>query len=129
MMFQIAGVLVLFLIPLLYTQALPRAVLNFYGTLVTPIPLTYSPTLAKAPPQSEIRQVRLIDHGVLYQPKYIPPRVTMFPEAELPPKLPVIFLAMARKITSGTFITRSTTASGIGPMRSSRRYSDLRPSV
>jgi protein TonB len=89
MMLQTAGLAILLLIPLLYTQALPRAFLHFKGLLVTPIPLEAAPTPAKAPPQSVQRSVRLFENNVLHEPTYIPRRVAIFQEAELPPELPV----------------------------------------
>jgi len=85
MMVQTMGVLVLLLMPLFYTQALPRAFLNLKGLLVT---LEPPPTSAKAPPQSAKERVRLIKHGVMHQPAYIPRNVAIFQEPELPPELP-----------------------------------------
>ncbi len=87
MALQTAGVLVLILMPLLYTQALPKGFLNFTGTLFTPISTEPVPTPAKVPSES-VKRASFFKDGVLHQPPAIPPRVTIFQEAALPPELP-----------------------------------------
>jgi len=74
---------VLILIPLIYTEALPKAMLS---TLLIapppPPPPPPPPTAAKV----EVKPVaRLITSGKLLQPRAIPKEVAVFKEAELPP--------------------------------------------
>jgi len=78
---QISGLLVLILIPLIYTQALPKAMLS--TLLVAPPP----PPPPPPPPVKEVIKpvARLIQSGKLMQPRAIPKDVAVFKEAELPP--------------------------------------------
>jgi len=81
----IVGVLVL--IPLIYTEALPRAMMA--TLLVAPPP----PPPPPPPPQIvEVKIVRpvarLLTQGRLMQPRAIPKNVVVFREAELPPEVP-----------------------------------------
>jgi protein TonB len=78
---QVSVLLVLILIPLLYTQALPKAMLA--TLLVAPPP----PPPPPPPPVKEIIKpvARLIQSGKLMQPRAIPKDVAVFKEAELPP--------------------------------------------
>src|SRR5579864_8837746 len=78
---QISVLLVLILIPLIYTQALPKAMLA--TLLVAPPP----PPPPPPPPVKEIIKpvARLIQSGKLMQPRAIPKDVAVFKEAELPP--------------------------------------------
>src|ERR1700681_203940 len=78
---QISGLLVLILIPLIFTQALPKAMLS--TLLVAPPP----PPPPPPPPVKTIIKpvVRLIQSGKLMQPRAIPKDVAVFKEAELPP--------------------------------------------
>ncbi len=78
---QISVLLVLVLIPLIYTQALPKAMLA--TLLVAPPP----PPPPPPPPVKEIIKpvARLIQSGRLMQPRAIPKDVAVFKEAELPP--------------------------------------------
>jgi periplasmic protein TonB len=76
---QISALSVLILIPLIYTQALPKAMLS--TLLVAPPP---------PPPPPPVKEVikpvaRLIQSGKLLQPRAIPKDVAVFKEAELPP--------------------------------------------
>jgi protein TonB len=85
--FQVAVLTVLILIPLIYTQALPKAMLT--TLLIAPPPPPPPP-----PPPAEAPKVvkpvaRLIQQGKLTQPRAIPKQVTVFKEAELPPEAPV----------------------------------------
>jgi protein TonB len=78
---QISALLTLVLIPLIYTQALPKAILA--TLLVAPPP---PPPPAPPPVKAEIKPVaRLIQSGKLMQPRAIPKDVAVFKEAELPP--------------------------------------------
>jgi protein TonB len=80
-------VMVLILIPLIYTEALPKAMMA--TLLVAPPP----PPPPPPPPQVvEVKVVkpvaRLLTQGRLLQPRAIPKNVTVFREAELPPEVP-----------------------------------------
>jgi periplasmic protein TonB len=75
---QFSALLVLVLIPLIYTQALPKAMLA--TLLVAPPPPPPPPVKAEIKPVA-----RLIQSGKLMQPRAIPKDVAVFKEAELPP--------------------------------------------
>jgi protein TonB len=78
---QISALSVLILIPLIYTQALPKAMLA--TLLVAPPP---PPPPPPPPVKAIIKPVaRLIQSGKLVQPRAIPKDVAVFKEAELPP--------------------------------------------
>jgi periplasmic protein TonB len=84
---QACVLIVLILIPLIYTQALPKAMLT--TLLIAPPPPPPPP-----PPPAEAPKVikpvaRLIQQGKLVQPRAIPKQVAVFKEAELPPEAPV----------------------------------------
>lgn len=78
---EISVLAVLVLIPLIYTQALPTAMLT--TLLVAPPP----PPPPPPPPVKAIEKpvARLIQAGKLTQPRAIPKDVAVFKEAELPP--------------------------------------------
>lgn len=75
---------ILILIPLIYTQALPKAMLS--TLLIAPPP---PPPPPPPPQQTQVVKIkpvaRLIESGKLMQPKAIPKEVAVFKEAELPP--------------------------------------------
>src|SRR6202521_890373 len=76
---------VLILIPLIYTEALPKAMLS--TLLIAPPPPPPPP-----PPPQPIKTIgkpvaRLIQSGKLMQPRAIPKEVAVFKEAELPPDI------------------------------------------
>jgi protein TonB len=74
---------VLILIPLIYTEALPKAMLS---TLLIAPPPPPPPPPPPAPVKTIIKPVaRLIQSGKLMQPRAIPKDVAVFKEAELPP--------------------------------------------
>jgi protein TonB len=83
---QMGILVVLILIPLIYTQALPKA---FLATMLTapppppppPPPPAEAPKVIKQPP-------RLIQQGVLTAPHAIPKQVAIFKEEALPPEPP-----------------------------------------
>src|ERR1700724_3317111 len=84
---QVGVLIVLILIPLIYTQALPKAMMA--TLLVAPPPPPPPP-----PPPAEARKIikpvaRLIQQGKLEQPRAIPKEVEVFKEAELPPEAPI----------------------------------------
>jgi protein TonB len=74
---------ILILIPLIYTEALPKAMLS---TLLIAPPPPPPPPPPPAPVKEIIKPVaRLIQSGKLVQPRAIPKEVAVFKEAELPP--------------------------------------------
>ena len=78
----ILGILVL--IPLIYTEALPKAMLS--TLLVAPPPPPPPPPPPQATQVVKVKPVaRLIQSGKLVQPRAIPKEVTIFKEEELPP--------------------------------------------
>ena len=74
---------ILILIPLIYTEALPKAMLS---TLLVAPPPPPPPPPPPQPVKTVIKPVaRLIQSGKLTQPRAIPKEVAVFKEAELPP--------------------------------------------
>src|SRR5882672_11082506 len=74
---------VLILIPLIYTEALPTAMLS---TILIAPPPPPPPPPPPAPVKTIIKPIaRLINSGKLTQPRAIPKEVAVFKEAELPP--------------------------------------------
>jgi protein TonB len=74
---------ILILIPLIYTEALPKAMLS---TLLIAPPPPPPPPPPPAPVKTIVKPVaRLITSGKLMQPRAIPKEVAVFKEAELPP--------------------------------------------
>src|ERR1700681_937505 len=74
---------ILILIPLIYTEALPKAMLS---TLLIAPPPPPPPPPPPQPIKTIIKPVaRLIQSGKLMQPHSIPHEVAVFKEAELPP--------------------------------------------
>src|SRR5580692_7198644 len=90
---EVSALLVLLLIPLIYTQALPKAMLA--TLLVAPPP----PPPPPPPPIKTITKpvARLIQSGKLMQPRAIPKDVAVFKEAELPPDV------ISNGVTGGVF--------------------------
>ncbi len=79
----ILGILVL--IPLIYTEALPKAMLS---TLLVAPPPPPPPPPPPQPVKTIVKPVaRLIQSGKLMQPRAIPKEVAVFKEAELPPDI------------------------------------------
>jgi periplasmic protein TonB len=79
-----AGLLgILILIPLIYTEALPKAMLTTF--LVPPPPPPPPPPPAAAPPKIVKPMQRLIHNGQMMAPTVIPKKVEMIKEEELPP--------------------------------------------
>jgi len=84
---QILIVAVLVLIPLIYTEALPKAMMS--TLLVAPPPPPPPPPPPQVVKVETIKPVaRLLTQGKLMQPRAIPKNVTIFKEAELPPEPP-----------------------------------------
>jgi periplasmic protein TonB len=76
---------VLILIPLIYTEALPKAMLS---TLLIAPPPPPPPPPPPQPVKTIVKPVaRLITSGKLTQPRAIPKEVVVFKEAELPPDI------------------------------------------
>jgi protein TonB len=74
---------ILILIPLIYTEALPKAMLS---TLLVAPPPPPPPPPPPQPVKTIVKPVaRLITSGKLMQPRAIPKDVVVFKEAELPP--------------------------------------------
>jgi len=85
--FQLACLVVLLLLPLIYTQALPKAIIRSLVISVVPSPL--EPTRAQvASAPAPKRTVHFMRDTILRAPTRIPPTVSMLNESELPPELP-----------------------------------------
>jgi periplasmic protein TonB len=83
---QAACLLVLILIPLIYTQALPKAILK---TVLVSIPEFAPQPTAQAPaPHTGVHATRILNHGIVIEPPRIPRHVSMIEEAPLPPEEP-----------------------------------------
>lgn len=83
---QVAILIVLVLIPLIYTQALPKAMLTTLLIAPPPPPPPPPPPQAAAPVKIVRPVARLITQGKLMAPRAIPKEVAVFKEAELPPE-------------------------------------------
>jgi periplasmic protein TonB len=85
---QSACLLILIIVPLIYTEALPGAI--FETTWVGP-PEPAPPAVAQAPlPKAGVRAPRLLNHGILIEPPRIPSRVGVFEERPLAPETPLV---------------------------------------
>jgi len=85
---QSLALLVLVLIPLLYTQALPKALTGTF--LVTPAPPPAAPAAPAAQQTAPTRRpVRLLHHNVLVEPTSYARHAQMIDEPPLPPESPV----------------------------------------
>jgi protein TonB len=83
---QIFILVILILIPLIYTEALPKAA--FATLLVAPPPPPPPPPPPAATPVVRVQPVkRLMNAGVLRAPTAIPKQVTMIKEEALPPEV------------------------------------------
>ncbi len=83
---QCALLVVLILIPLIYTEALPKAMLT--TLLVAPPPPPPPPPPPAATPVKVVKPMaRLIEAGKLMAPRVIPKEVAMIKEQELPPEV------------------------------------------
>jgi protein TonB len=84
--FQMLLLGVMVLIPLIYTEALPKAMLSTF--LVAPPPPPPPPPPAAAPVQKVIRPMaKLMQSGKLQAPTAIPKQVTMIKEEDQPPDM------------------------------------------
>jgi protein TonB len=85
-MFQMLLLGVMVLIPLIYTEALPKAMLTTF--LVAPPPPPPPPPPAAAPIQRVVRPMaKLMQSGKLQAPTSIPKQVTMLKEEDMPPDM------------------------------------------
>ena len=84
--FQSAWLIVLILIPLIYTQALPKAILS--TVLIAPAPPQPSPVPPDAKLDKSVRRVRLLEHNILHAPTVIPKTIAVITEDEIPPDSP-----------------------------------------
>jgi periplasmic protein TonB len=82
---QCVILVVLILIPLIYMQALPKAVFSTV-VMAPPPPPPPSPPPAAAPAKSTQPVARLIDHGVIEAPRAIPGKVEVLTQPDLPPE-------------------------------------------
>src|SRR6202050_49736 len=86
-----AGILFVFvLIPLIYTEALPKQLLTTF--LVAPAPPPPPPPPAAAAPRIVKPVTRLIQAGKMMAPTVIPKKVEMIKEEELPPDVGAVVL-------------------------------------
>ena len=85
--FQTASLMILIIIPLIYTQALPKA---FFGTVIVALPERTAKAPEQTAPRSAVRAVRLLNHGILIEPPRIPKNVNVIAEPPLPPESPSI---------------------------------------
>jgi periplasmic protein TonB len=84
---QIACLLILIIVPLIYTEALPKTI--FKTTWVGP-PEPDRRTAAQTPlPKAGVRAPRLLNHGILIEPARIPTRVDLSEERPLAPETPL----------------------------------------
>ncbi|HEY4579718.1 MAG TPA: energy transducer TonB [Candidatus Acidoferrales bacterium] len=84
--FQMLLLGIMVLIPLIYTEALPKAMLTTF--LVAPPPPPPPPPPAAAPVQKVVRPMaKLMQSGKLQAPTAIPKQVTMLKEEEQPPDM------------------------------------------
>ena len=81
---QAACLLILIIIPLLYTEALPKIIYN--SVLVAPAAPAPRPPVQAGSPRARPAGVRLLKGGVLIEPTRIPPTVGLIDEPELPPE-------------------------------------------
>jgi periplasmic protein TonB len=84
---QIGIVIVMILIPLIYTEALPKQMLTTF--LVAPAPPPPPPPPAAPAPRIVKPVARLIQAGKMMAPTVIPKKVEMIKEEELPPDVSV----------------------------------------
>jgi protein TonB len=85
---NILAIIVMLLIPLAFTEQLPRAQLLTF--LVAPPPPPPPPPPAAAPVQRVVRQIEtdMLSSGALRTPSKIPQKIQMIKEEEAPPPMP-----------------------------------------
>ncbi len=79
---------ILILIPLIYTEALPKAMLTTF--LVAPAPPPPPPPPAPAAPTIVHHVARIIQQGKMMAPSVIPKKVNIIKEEELPPDVSAV---------------------------------------
>jgi protein TonB len=82
---QVGLVVVLIIIPLIYTEALPKTTLTMMLQAPPPPPPPPPPPAATPPPKVVKVTPRQFDAGRLTAPKQIPKEIAMIEEADLPP--------------------------------------------
>src|SRR5579862_6489291 len=88
---QVGIVIVMILIPLIYTEALPKETLTTF--LVAPAPPPPPPPPAQVIQRVVKPVVRLIHNGQMTAPTVIPKKVAMIKEEELPPDIGAVGVA------------------------------------
>lgn len=82
LVFQVTMIGVMVLVPLLYTEALPKQ--EMLGWLVAPPPPPPPPPPAAQPVQRVVRKVSLMDAGRLRAPTAIPKEIVVIKDDEMP---------------------------------------------
>src|SRR5881628_1974535 len=82
---QMIGIIIAIIIPLLFTDALPKTQLTSFLVAPPPPPPTPPPPPAAAPVKVVKVIPRQFDAGKLMQPKAIPKDIAIIKEEELPP--------------------------------------------
>jgi periplasmic protein TonB len=91
---QAICLLILIVVPLIYTQALPKAIVN---TALVALPGALpKPAVGAAPPRGGVRSARFFRNGVMIAPGHIPLHVNIIEEPPLPPEA-----SMGDAISSG----------------------------
>jgi protein TonB len=85
---QAMFLLVLLLAPLVYTEALPVALLSMKAWVAPPMPLVEAPKPVATVIDRKKRVGTFIDGGILIYPKGFPPKPLVFAEPALPPEIP-----------------------------------------
>src|SRR5947208_1596167 len=84
LLIQVGIIGVMILIPLIYTEALPKGQLMTFLSAPPPPPPPPPPPAASAPVKV-VKMVREFDDGRLTAPKEIPKEIAMIKEEDLPP--------------------------------------------
>src|SRR5690348_18425592 len=84
---QTICLLILVLVPLIYTRALPKAIVN--TDLVAFTGGVSHPTTQGAPVKAVRHAARLFHNNVLTMPRHFPPHARVFEESPLPPEAPI----------------------------------------
>src|SRR5437879_8902031 len=123
--FQLTWLIVLILIPLIYTQALPKAILS--TVLIAPAPPQPSPAPPDAKLEKSVRRVRLLDHNILHAPTVIPKTIAVITEDELPPDSPSA--TTGQLLGLDLFHDLAPTASPVAPPSNRSNSSSLTPRI
>jgi protein TonB len=110
---QLACLVVLILIPLIYTQALPKALMS--TLLIAPPPPPPPPPPPAEAPKVIKQPPRLIQQGKLTQPHAIPKQVAIFKEEALPPEPPAASEGLLGGLGEGILGGFGAGATGVAP--------------